>query len=60
MKDEVESERETMIENIAEADDALIEKYLDGQALSDEEIKSALRKGIWLVSSPLYCVDLQQ
>jgi elongation factor G len=45
MKDIVESEREALIENIAEADDALIEKYLDGQPLSEEEIKAALRKG---------------
>jgi len=45
MKDIVESERETLIENIAEADDALIEKYLEGESLSDEDIKSALRKG---------------
>ncbi len=45
MKDLVESERETLIENIAEADDALIEKYLEGEALSDEDIKAALRKG---------------
>jgi translation elongation factor EF-G len=45
MKDTVDSEREALIENIAEADDALIEKYLDGQSLSEEEIKAALRKG---------------
>jgi elongation factor G len=38
-------ERETLIENIAEADDKLIEKYLEGEALSDDEIKAALRKG---------------
>jgi small GTP-binding protein len=45
MQDLVESERETLIENIAEADDALIERYLEGEALSDEEY-SYLR-GIW-------------
>lgn len=45
MKDEVESEREALIENVAEADDTLIEKYLEGEALSDDEIKSTLRKG---------------
>ena len=38
-------ERETLIENVAEADDNLIERYLEGETLSDDEIKSALRKG---------------
>ena len=41
----VESEREALIENIAEADDSLIEKYLDGQELSVDELNEALRKG---------------
>ena len=45
MRDRVESEREALIENIAEADDALIEKYLEGEALSDDDVKAALRKG---------------
>jgi elongation factor G len=45
MLDLVESEREALIENIAEADDALIEKYLEGEALSDEELNAALRSG---------------
>lgn len=46
MQDAVESEREAFIENVAEADDALIEKYLEGENLSDDEIMAALRKGI--------------
>ena len=45
MKDIAEAEREALIENVAEADDALIEKYLEGQKLSDDEIKATLRKG---------------
>jgi len=45
MKDLAEAEREVLIENVAEADDALIEKYLEGQKLSDDEIKATLRKG---------------
>lgn len=40
------AEHEKLIENVAEADDALIEKYLEGETLSDEEIKTTLRKGI--------------
>jgi elongation factor G len=46
MQADVESEREALIENVAEADDALIEKYLEGETLTDDEIKAALRKGI--------------
>ncbi len=45
MQDLVETERETLIENVAEADDELIERYLEGETLSDEDIKAALRKG---------------
>ena len=45
MQDRVDTERETLIENVAEADDALIEKYLEGESLSDEDIKSALQNG---------------
>ena len=40
-----DKEREALIENVAEADDNLIERYLEGETLSDDEIKSALRKG---------------
>lgn len=46
MKDDVEAEREAMIENIAEADDDLVERYLEGEELSEDDIKAALRKGI--------------
>ncbi len=45
LQDQAESERETLIENIAEADDALIEKYLEGETLTDDELKKALKKG---------------
>jgi elongation factor G len=46
MKDEVDSERESLIENIAEADDELLERYLEGEEITDDEMKSALKKGI--------------
>jgi len=45
MKDTAEIEREALVENIAEADDALVEKYLEGETLSDEELYNALKKG---------------
>jgi elongation factor G len=46
MRDAVESEREALIENIAEADDALVERYLEGDTLSEEDLRGALRKGL--------------
>lgn len=56
MKDEADHERETFIENVAEADDELIERYLEGETLSDEEIKSALKKGtISRIFVPVIC-----
>lgn len=45
MTDSVEAAREALIENVAEADDALLERYLEGESLTDEEIKSALKTG---------------
>ncbi|MBW2539053.1 MAG: elongation factor G [Deltaproteobacteria bacterium] len=42
----VDDEREAMVENVAEADDELIEKYLEGETLSNEDLKTALKKGI--------------
>src|SRR5579875_51363 len=38
--------RERLIEAVAELDDALITKYLEGEALTPEEIAAALRQGI--------------
>lgn len=46
MQDLVEAERENLIENIAEADDALIERYLEGETITDDELLAALRKGV--------------
>jgi elongation factor G len=37
--------REKLVEDVAEADDALVEKYLEEGALSDEEIVQGLAKG---------------
>jgi elongation factor G len=45
MKELVAAEREALIENIAEADDALVERYLEGETLSEEDLRNALRKG---------------
>jgi elongation factor G len=46
LKDQVDSEREALIENIAEADDALLERYLEGEDVTTDELKSALKMGV--------------
>ncbi len=46
MKAQVEEYRHKMIEKIAETDDSLLEKYLNNQEISDEELKQALRKAV--------------
>ncbi len=46
MREVAESSKEALVEDIAEADDALLERYLEGESLSDEEVGAALRKGI--------------
>jgi elongation factor G len=45
MKDRVEDEREALVENVAEADDTLLEKYLEGNPLTDDEFMRGLRAG---------------
>ena len=45
MKADAEKYRQEMIEAAAEQDDELMMKYLDGEELSEEEIKRGLRKG---------------
>ncbi|MEW5919550.1 MAG: elongation factor G [Bacillota bacterium] len=42
---QAEELREKLVEAAAESDDALMEKYLEEEKLSEEEIQTALRKG---------------
>ncbi len=46
LKSQAASFREKLIEAVAEVDDKLIEKYLEGQELSQEEIGEGLRQAI--------------
>ncbi|MCA9670582.1 MAG: elongation factor G [Myxococcales bacterium] len=46
LADQCEEMREKLIEGIASADDALLEKYLETMELSEEEIHQGLNKGI--------------
>ena len=56
MKDDVEKYRQMLIELAVEQDDLLMEKYLDGEEIAVEDIKSCIRKGtIALDFFPTYC-----
>jgi len=44
MKAQAEEWREKMIEKIVETDEELMEKYLEGEEISEDELKKALRK----------------
>ncbi|HYM15863.1 MAG TPA: elongation factor G [Dehalococcoidia bacterium] len=46
MSDAVSAAREQIVEAVAEADDDLLAKYLEGEELTAEELTGALRKGI--------------
>ncbi|MBW4481678.1 MAG: elongation factor G [Tildeniella torsiva UHER 1998/13D] len=45
VRDVAEEYRAKLVEAVAETDDALMEKYFEGQPLSSEEIANALRQG---------------
>ncbi len=58
MQSLVEEEREKLVENIAEADDTLLERYLEGDPISDDELKEALKKGtLSRIFSPVLCAS---
>jgi elongation factor G len=46
MEDEVEEAKIQVLETIAESDDTLLEKYLEGEELTTEEAFEGLRRGI--------------
>ncbi len=56
MVETIEKWREKLIETAVEQDDTLMEKYLNGEELSIDEIKSCVRRGtISLDFFPTYC-----
>jgi len=56
VKDDAELAREFLIEQLANADDALAEKYLSGDAISENELKAAARRGtIEFKFVPVFC-----
>ncbi|OGP24310.1 MAG: translation elongation factor G [Deltaproteobacteria bacterium GWB2_55_19] len=46
LRKDAEKARETMVEAVVEADDALTEKYLNGEGISVDEIKQGVREGV--------------
>lgn len=46
LMDQVEEYRTSLVEVVAETDDELLMKYLDGEALTDEEVKLGVRQSI--------------
>lgn len=45
LQDSIATYREQLIESAVESDDALMEKFLEGEELSDEEVISVVKKG---------------
>ncbi|MDD2680709.1 MAG: elongation factor G [Patescibacteria group bacterium] len=46
LKDKVEEFRSELVERAVECDEAVMEKYLGGEEISIEELKSSIRKGV--------------
>ena len=56
MVDEVDMYREELVEVCSEQDDALLNKYMEGEEISVEEIKTALRKAVLATAvTPVFC-----
>lgn len=56
LKDEVEKSRKELVEKISETDDVLIEKFLNGEEPTVEELKAALRRAVIAYKLvPIYC-----
>ncbi|MBC7196187.1 MAG: GTP-binding protein, partial [Deferribacterales bacterium] len=56
LAEKAEEYRKNLIETVCEADEALMEKYFEGEELTEEEIKAGLRKGtINLMFNPVLC-----
>ncbi|WP_434643187.1 elongation factor G [Thermoanaerobacterium thermosaccharolyticum] len=54
MRDLAQEYREKLLEAVSEQDEVLMEKYLEGEEITEEEIHAALRKGT--LNNELVCV----
>ena len=58
MKDKAVEYRNLLIETVADYDDALMEKYLEGEEIGVDELKAAIRKATLTVEFfPVLCAD---
>ncbi len=56
LKEQVAEAREQLVERIAELDDDLTVKYLEGEEITVEELKAALRRAVIAgQATPVYC-----
>lgn len=56
LKDEVEEKRALLVERIAELDDDLTIKFLEGEEISVDELKAALRRAVIAgQAAPVFC-----
>ncbi|MFY1826432.1 elongation factor G [Myxococcus fulvus] len=55
-REQAEAARAELLEAAAEQDDALTEKFLEGQELTEQEVRAAIRKGcVGLKLFPVFC-----
>jgi len=56
LREKADAAREKMIEALADVDESLMEKFLDGSEISEKEVRAALRKGtVSLQIVPIIC-----
>jgi len=56
VKEQAEEYREALLEAVSDVDEALMEKYLGGEEITESEIVAALRKGaLELHFTPMFC-----
>lgn len=56
VKEKAEEYREKLLESVSDLDEAIMEKFLEGEEISEEEIKAALRKAcIEVRAVPVLC-----
>ncbi|GAA1167369.1 elongation factor G [Nesterenkonia sandarakina] len=56
MQEQAEEYRNTLIEQVAEADDVLMNKYLEGEEISNDELKEGVRKlTVASAAYPVFC-----
>jgi elongation factor G len=56
MKEEALRERSKLIESVSELDDRLMEKYLNGEEITESEVKTTIRKGtLSMKAVPVLC-----